>query len=327
MMNHQDGQNSSRIRHVPIHIERRGDQARDIYSDQQQRQQHRGNQPIQHPINVSSPSYTFFQHYRDDRPDRNASNTSNVDINYESPDQRTRQQQHSHQHKQHQGADSNFSTDQSSPMEGVQNDNQANQNKENNDVKNPRGGSHVKQPDSEPASQKPSSVIPLPPPPEQPRPPKNERRSPPKQQQAEQTEQYEKEDPHNLHQHQQESQQKQQSQHEEQQTQQEDIEASKKVKKDSGPEGVIEATREEVNNLLREIASCNETFQDSKEYRRLDELLTRCVLRLDTIDCSNMPELRPKRKAIIAMIDKCTDILKRKVSLNHDIQQMMTKAS
>ena len=100
---------------------------------------------------------------------------------------------------------------------------------------------------------------------------------------------------------------------------------SKKPKKESGPLAVILDIKDEVNRLLQEIGRCNETSIKSKGYLRLEELLTRCILRLDDIECAESQNLRQQRKAVIEFIDKCTDILQRKVQLNFDIQQLTSK--
>ena len=99
----------------------------------------------------------------------------------------------------------------------------------------------------------------------------------------------------------------------------------KKPKRDSSPQGIIAATKSEVHKLLQEVIQCNETSIKSKICLRLEELLTRCILRLDDLKVGDSQELRQQRKAVIELIDKCTDILQRKVQLNSDIQQLSSK--
>lgn len=76
--------------------------------------------------------------------------------------------------------------------------------------------------------------------------------------------------------------------------------------------------------LLNEVLACNETSLQSKKYLYLHEHLERCLLKLDDV---LVPELRPHRKAAVELVEKCLDILKRKVELNYDIQQIAAKSS
>lgn len=119
----------------------------------------------------------------------------------------------------------------------------------------------------------------------------------------------------------------QQQHQKEDQTKKEQSTEFMKPNRETGPLGVMVAIKREVNKLLQEVVNCNETSLTSKEYLRLEELLTRCILRLDDIECGDVVDLRQQRKAIIELIDKCTDILQRKVQLNHDIQNLASKSA
>lgn len=287
----QDGQNS-RIRNVPIFIEGR-DQNNDDQTPTRNYTDRLSGQPYS--------NQTVPQPYPDS--DQNSSHTSNVNINYGQP--RNRPQQYQQPPNQDKAYSSTLrdATNQTRPMEGVQSNNQASNNEANNEPnRNSKDQSNGVKPNQ---VNEPPPVIPLPPPPVQSRSPTNGCDNPG----------------------QTFKQQNETCEVGGQQNQVIDQAEIKKPRKEAGSGDIIESTRQEVNDLLKEIATCNEVSQESKEYRRLDELLTRCVLRLDNIDCSETPELRPQRKAIIAMVDKCTDILKRRVSLNYDIQQMTAKMS
>lgn len=141
----------------------------------------------------------------------------------------------------------------------------------------------------EDAPKKPDPVIPLPPPPEQPK--------TSKEQQGENN------------------------------APQDHVDQGKENDKDTprnGPLSVIQAIRAQVNQILQEIVACNETSVKSKDFLRLDELLTVCILKLDDIQ---EPELRKQRKEVVQLINKCTEILERKVNLNRDIQQLASNCS
>lgn len=347
MQDHQQDSSYARVRNVPIHVECRDEPSNPGHSSQERhhdpRRQLYPNQPYQNQNQAHQFEHSqYVPNYVANDQRTPPANTSSVNINYRSPSQNFRHQ-HQHTGSPETGYHHNHSrdhADKSSQADGHFDTVQASQNKENSDIKNQRGGAaRAKQNAGETVSSS-INVIPLPPPPEQPKTNKEnqskEEKSKQKQskhqqdnqqeldqqrQQQQQQQQYQDQ----LRQQQQELAQQQQEREQLQQEQQ-NIE-SKKARKDTGPMSVINATKAEALNLLKEITSCNETSLKSKEYIRLDELLTRCILTLDDIQCSDLPELRQQRKAVIELIDKCTDILQRKVKLNHDIQQITARSS
>lgn len=86
-------------------------------------------------------------------------------------------------------------------------------------------------------------------------------------------------------------------------------------------ETVILSTRSEVNDLLRSINEFQGTSSDDKSYKYLDEMLTRCILRLDQIECNNSDE-RNSRKEAIRGVNEAIAILERKLTINTDIRNM-----
>lgn len=102
------------------------------------------------------------------------------------------------------------------------------------------------------------------------------------------------------------------------------------VTKDTSVMGTINSIKEEVTNLLLEITKFSGISAKSKEYRYIDEMLTRCILRLDNVECGDAVELRQHRKAAIQLVDRATDILQRKLQINseiHDLSESMTVPS
>lgn len=100
--------------------------------------------------------------------------------------------------------------------------------------------------------------------------------------------------------------------------------------KDTSVLGKINSVKEEVTMLLQEITKFSEISAKSKEYRYLDEMLTRCVLKLDNVECGDAAELRHQRKAAVKLVDRATDILQRKLQINsdiHDLSQSMNVPS
>lgn len=100
--------------------------------------------------------------------------------------------------------------------------------------------------------------------------------------------------------------------------------------RDTSVLGKINSVKEDVTKLLQQITEFSGISAKSKEYRFLDEMLTRCVLKLDNVECGDAAELRHQRKAAIKMVDKATDILQRKLQINsdiHDLSESMTVPS
>ena len=88
-------------------------------------------------------------------------------------------------------------------------------------------------------------------------------------------------------------------------------------------DAVIDSTRVEVNGLLEKINEFHGTSADDKNYRFLDEMLTRCILRLDQLEC-NSSEDRNSRKGAIKGVNEAIMILERKLSINKDIKDVET---
>lgn len=95
-----------------------------------------------------------------------------------------------------------------------------------------------------------------------------------------------------------------------------------KKKSDPTPSEKFEEVRKKITDLLPAIQQFNGKSPKSKEYRYLDEMLTRCVLELDGVQCGDSDELRKQRKAIVKLVDKATDILQRKQQLNSDMDDL-----
>lgn len=84
----------------------------------------------------------------------------------------------------------------------------------------------------------------------------------------------------------------------------------------------INSIKHDVSNYLQEIIKFDGISAKSKDYRYLDEMLTRCMLNLDNIDCSDSKELRLMRKSTIKLVDKASDVLQRKLQINCDIHTL-----
>lgn len=86
-------------------------------------------------------------------------------------------------------------------------------------------------------------------------------------------------------------------------------------------EDVIYSTKAEVNNLLGGINGFQGTTENDTNYRYLDEMLTRCMLKLDDIECSSSAE-RTSRKEAIKGVNKAISILEKKLEINSDIKEL-----
>lgn len=83
----------------------------------------------------------------------------------------------------------------------------------------------------------------------------------------------------------------------------------------------IDSTKAEVGELLTNIDQFRGTTENDNQYRYLDEMLTRCILKLDTIECHNSAD-RDKRKSVVVGTNKAISILERKLELNSDIKDL-----
>lgn len=108
--------------------------------------------------------------------------------------------------------------------------------------------------------------------------------------------------------------------------QQEQIEKSPmkvNVEKTSNtPAEAIKLIKKDISSLLEAIVNFDGISNKSKDYRYLDEMLTRCVLNLDDVDCGGSLELRHQRKTAIISVDQATNILQRKLSINVDVHNL-----
>lgn len=308
MQNNNASQTGARIRHVPIHIERRNDDTPNNYnnhtfSDNIQHAHQRRYPADHHSQGVYDLSSTLDRGFNQTRRDNLNSNSqfgyathrpqyqprenvSSIDLTYKPNSRETKQdppQPPSRDHSdptqwRNQQQQQHFQdTELKSPEENLASD------KENSCESDGSDLFADTTLDSDGGRAKTRTVIPLPPPPTQQAPSETKSASPVSQSQAE---------------------------------------SSKKPKKEAGPIGLISDIKQEVAELFQNIVNCNETSLKSKECMRIDELLTRCTLKLDNIESGDVQNIRQKRKAVIEFIDKCSDILQRKVQLNHDIQQL-----
>lgn len=87
----------------------------------------------------------------------------------------------------------------------------------------------------------------------------------------------------------------------------------------SSNEDMIVATRVELNDLLGRINEFRGTTESDKNYKYLDEMLTRCILRLDKLECNSTFD-RSNRKEAVREINQALSILDRKLEINSNIK-------
>lgn len=97
--------------------------------------------------------------------------------------------------------------------------------------------------------------------------------------------------------------------------------ASNYNRKKTANEAVFDSTRAEVSNLLEGINEFKGTSQDDKDYRYFDEMLTRCILNLDQIECNDLQD-RTNRKDAIRGVNEAISILERKLEINSEIKEL-----
>lgn len=83
----------------------------------------------------------------------------------------------------------------------------------------------------------------------------------------------------------------------------------------------INSAKSEVLILLKQIGQFQGTKEDDKDFRYIDEMLTRCILKLDSLDCNNL-EIRNERRQTINKINHAISILERRLSVNMKIHQL-----
>lgn len=81
----------------------------------------------------------------------------------------------------------------------------------------------------------------------------------------------------------------------------------------------IAKIKSDVRTLLKGVAEFSQPSDKTKEYRYLDEMLTRCLLDLDNIECGDCTDLRQQRKAAIKLVDRAVNLLQRKMQFNADM--------
>lgn len=86
-------------------------------------------------------------------------------------------------------------------------------------------------------------------------------------------------------------------------------------------EALIDSIRGEVSNLLERISKFQGNSESDKNYRFLDEMLTRCILNLDKIKCQDSRD-RGNRKQAISEVNQAISILERKLEINLDIKKL-----
>lgn len=77
----------------------------------------------------------------------------------------------------------------------------------------------------------------------------------------------------------------------------------------------VDLVQEEVDILTRRVEQYSGTSRNDKEYLYLDEMLTRNLIRLDTIEVEGNEQLRTARKNVIKSIQKSIALLESKILL------------
>lgn len=83
----------------------------------------------------------------------------------------------------------------------------------------------------------------------------------------------------------------------------------------------IGSTRNDAIILIKQIHSFQGSNEEDKSFRYIDEMLTRCILRLDNIEPSDS-EVRIERKQTINHINQAISILERRMILNSQILEI-----
>lgn len=313
MQDERNDQCHARVRHVPIKIESRGrrqdnqDDNRNQSHNHQQSQYHNQQQHHHHHQRPNN------HNHHDSYSSQTLPNTSSININYKPP---TPQRQFrspspnppgfNNDQNHHQQQSSRTNNDSSNNYEASTGGHNSNQ-EVPIEARNVKPDNSANQPAGQEGQQaSPPETIPLPPPPSH-------------NQSASGSNENNQQD------------QSRSSSSASQKRPGEDSQAPGEFKRQ--PEGsdaanAINSIRAEVFKLLNEnINTFDGVSHQAKEYLKLDELLTRCLLKLDNIDSGGLAELRQQRKDVVALIDKCTDVLQKKVQLNRDMQELYSRFS
>lgn len=93
-----------------------------------------------------------------------------------------------------------------------------------------------------------------------------------------------------------------------------------KVKQDNPSLQQISVVLQNVEDLVKRVEAYNGTGRD-KQFRFLDEMLTRCMLRLDDVDTEGREDIRSARKAAVREVQSCIDKLEAKADESERRQQ------
>lgn len=97
---------------------------------------------------------------------------------------------------------------------------------------------------------------------------------------------------------------------------------AKTPEKEQKSESPTEISLKKISNVLEELKSYENEVEKfigtvkDKQYRYLDEMLTRCMLRLDDIDTMGNEDVRSARKNAVKKVQACIDLLETKVTSN-----------
>lgn len=78
----------------------------------------------------------------------------------------------------------------------------------------------------------------------------------------------------------------------------------------------------EVHALLDLVKNFGQLSAESKDFRYIEEMLTRCMLNLDQIECGHHQDLRQKRKSICRWVEQVSKILHKKLALNKELAEL-----
>lgn len=105
------------------------------------------------------------------------------------------------------------------------------------------------------------------------------------------------------------------------------VENSQSDNTDPPPEltEVIRAVERQVVSLLPKIRQFDGETSDSKEYRYIEEMFDRCLINMDKLQCGNFTKLREQRKAMVRYIEQASKILRERVAINSELNELSKK--
>lgn len=101
---------------------------------------------------------------------------------------------------------------------------------------------------------------------------------------------------------------------------QEPLPSSSQEPQETSPFDLIDLIMNDLKIWEQEVNKCNVTSADDKSYLLLDEMLTKCILRLDCININGNDELRKYRKQAINEVNKVTSLLESKIHTNNEAE-------